>query len=98
MSSLTDTQRSNARLGLWLFAIYLALYLGFVFLSAFAAQAMERPVLAGLNLAIVYGFGLILAALVMALVYGMLCKAEPTDEPAADSTMQGDKTIQGDKA
>jgi uncharacterized membrane protein (DUF485 family) len=81
MSSLTDTQRSNARLGLWLFAIYLTLYLVFVFLSAFAAPLMERPVLAGLNLAIVYGFGLILSALVMALIYGGLCKSEPIDHP-----------------
>lgn len=76
MSSLSDSQRSNARLGLWLFAAYLILYLGFVLLSAFAAQTMERPVIAGLNLAIVYGFGLIIGALVMALVYGMLCKPE----------------------
>lgn len=102
MSSLSDTQRSNARLGLWLFAIYLALYLGFVFLSAFAAQTMERPVLAGLNLAIVYGFGLIVAALVMALIYGMLCKAEPADESSSASSSAGSSSssndIQGDKA
>ena len=67
MSSLSESQRSNARLGLWLFAAYLVLYLGFVFLSAFAAETMEKPVVAGLNLAIVYGFGLIISALVMAL-------------------------------
>lgn len=91
MSSLSDTQRSNARLGLWLFAVYLVLYLGFVFLSAFAAQTMERPVIAGLNLAIVYGFGLIIAALVMALIYGMLCKAESVDESLPGNEIQGDK-------
>ena len=90
MSSLTDTQRSNARLGLWLFAIYLALYLGFVFLSAFAPQTMEEPFIAGLNLAIVYGFGLIVGALVMALVYGMLCKPEPLDERSSGDEAQGD--------
>ncbi len=85
MSSLSETQRSNARLGLWLFAVYLLLYLGFVFLSAFAAQTMERPVIAGLNLAIVYGFGLIIVALAMALIYGMLCKQEPA-KPGSDGT------------
>ncbi|MCS7465820.1 DUF485 domain-containing protein [Stieleria sp. ICT_E10.1] len=101
MSSLTDTQRSNARLGLWLFAVYLVLYLGFVLLSAFAADVMERPVLAGLNLAIVYGFGLIVGALLMALLYGMLCKSEPLDESSHGSTSQaataGDEA-QGDLA
>ena len=86
MSSLSDTQRSNARLGLWLFAVYLLLYLGFVFMSAFAAQLMERPVIAGLNLAIVYGFGLIVGALVMALIYGMLCKSEPLPESSRDAS------------
>jgi len=80
MPSLTDSQRSNARLGLWLFAVYLLLYLGFVFLSAFAPAAMEQPVLAGLNLAIVYGFGLIIGAFLMAVLYGVLCKSEPSED------------------
>jgi len=80
MPSLSNSQRSNARLGLWLFAVYLLLYLGFVFLSAFAPDMMERPVLAGLNLAIVYGFGLIIGAFVMAILYGMLCKSEPSKD------------------
>ena len=34
--------------------------------------------MAGVNLAILYGFGLIIAALVLALIYGWLCK--PYDE------------------
>lgn len=96
MSSLSDTQRSNARLGLWLFAFYLVLYLGFVLLSAFAAQVMERPVVAGLNLAIVYGFGLIIGALLLALIYGMLCKGEPIDEPS--NGRSGSDESQGDLA
>ncbi len=81
MSSLTDAQRRNARLGLWLFAIYLVLYTGFVLISAFAASTMERTVLAGLNLAIVYGFALIIGALVMALIYGALCRADRDGDP-----------------
>jgi uncharacterized membrane protein (DUF485 family) len=91
MSSLTETQRSNARLGLWLFAIYLVLYLGFVLLSAFAAGTMERPVVAGLNLAIVYGFGLIIGALVLALIYGWLCKAEPRGDVSDDPASRRDR-------
>ena len=41
--------------------------------------------LEGLNLAIVYGFGLIIAALVLALVYSWLCRAsaEPSGEDGA---------------
>jgi uncharacterized membrane protein (DUF485 family) len=66
----------NARFGLVLFAVYLLLYSGFVLLNAFAPQKMEATPVAGINLAILYGFGLIVAALVMALLYGCLCTAE----------------------
>lgn len=64
----------NARIGLILFVIYLVLYGGFVFLNAFAPEMMETDSVAGLNLAIAWGFGLIIAALVLALIYGVLCR------------------------
>jgi len=69
----------NARVGFVLFVVYLLLYGGFVFLNAFAAGVMETTPIAGVNLAILYGFGLIIAALVLALLYGFLCKEEPAD-------------------
>ena len=69
-----ETVRRNTRYGLILFCIYLALYGGFVFLNAFAPKKMEMEMFAGMNLAIVYGFVLILAAFLLALVYGWLCR------------------------
>ena len=77
-------RRFNVRLGMALFVVYLALYLGFVLINAFAAEWMEVTTLGGLNLALVYGFGLILAALLLALVYGWLCRSEPDATTAAD--------------
>jgi uncharacterized membrane protein (DUF485 family) len=74
---------SSARTGLILFFIYLALYGGFVLLNAFSPSTMEATPFAGVNLAIWYGFGLIVAALVMALLYGWLCRAsddQPVDQ------------------
>ena len=56
-----------------LFAVYVVLYVGFMLLNAFAHERMQQPVLAGVNLAIVYGMGLIIAALLLALVYMWLC-------------------------
>ncbi len=76
-------RRYNARIGMVLFGVYLLLYGGFVFLNAFAPETMELTPLAGVNLAILYGFGLIIAALVLALIYGWLCK--PQDQDAADA-------------
>ena len=69
-----ETVSRNARNGLLLFAVYVALYLGFMLLNAFAHETMQQPVVAGVNLAIVYGLGLIAAALILALVYMWLCR------------------------
>ena len=74
-------QSSNARLGLKLFMVYLALYLGFVLISAFAPEVMERTPIAGINLAILYGFGLIIGALALSLIYGFMCN---DDDGSAD--------------
>jgi uncharacterized membrane protein (DUF485 family) len=71
---------SNVRLGLVLFAIYLLLYGGFVLLAAFAPKFMEQTPFAGVNLAVWYGFGLIVAALVLALLYGCICRTNAPRE------------------
>lgn len=64
----------NARYGLWLFAVYFVLYGGFIFLVVFQTPLMGEAALGGMNLAIVYGLGLIAAALVLALIYVRLCR------------------------
>ena len=69
----------RARYGLILFAIYLALYVGFMLLNVLDPAVMETTPLAGLNLAILYGFTLIAAAFVLAMVYAWLCR-----EPSKD--------------
>ena len=63
----------NARYGLWLFGVYVLFYGGFVALSAFRPDLMGTR-LAGVNLAIVYGFGLIGAAFLLALIYMAMCR------------------------
>jgi uncharacterized membrane protein (DUF485 family) len=63
----------NARYGLGFFLIYLLAYAGFVVLSAFAPSAMAAPAIAGVNVAVVYGFALIALALALAIVYMALC-------------------------
>lgn len=63
----------KTRLGLILFAIYGLVYAGFVAINTIAPQAMGQVVFAGLNLAVVYGFSLIVLAIVMGLIYNVLC-------------------------
>jgi uncharacterized membrane protein (DUF485 family) len=72
----------NARYGAILFLLYLLLYGGFVAINAFNPDVMDTVVLPGLNLALVYGLGLILAAIVLALVYGWLCRVPAAARPA----------------
>ena len=88
--SPSSQRQFNTRLGLILFVIYLVFYLGFVLINAFAADVMETVVVAGLNLAIVYGFGLIVSAFVLALFYGVMCRSEP-DDIQSTSAGEGDQ-------
>ena len=72
----------NSRIGLFLFMIYLAFYAGFMLLSAFNPEAMSKPFLAGVNLAIIYGMALILAALVLAAIYMFMVRSPAAPKKA----------------
>jgi uncharacterized membrane protein (DUF485 family) len=69
----------NARYGLILFGIYVILYLGFMYCSAFKPEWMASLSMAGVNGAVWYGFGLIVAALLLALIYMVLCRSTAND-------------------
>ncbi|MHB0911844.1 MAG: DUF485 domain-containing protein [Armatimonadota bacterium] len=61
----------KTRLGLWMFLVYSIVYAGFVAINSIWPKLMER-VVGSVNLAVVYGFALIVLALVMALIYNAL--------------------------
>ncbi len=67
------SERHNARLGLVLFAVYLVAYTAFVGVNAFAPWVMDAT-LGRLNVAVVYGLALIGGAVVLAVVYAVLCR------------------------
>jgi uncharacterized membrane protein (DUF485 family) len=73
----------NARLGLRFFTIYAAVYLGFVLLNAFSPRTMEQTPLAGINLAVIGGLGLIAFAFVLSVIYGFMCAADDGENPAS---------------
>jgi uncharacterized membrane protein (DUF485 family) len=64
----------NARVGMILFVFYSACYAAFVLTCVFAPERMAARPWAGINLAIWSGFGLLLLALVMSLLYSWLCR------------------------
>jgi len=63
----------KAKLGIKLFWLYCAIYMGFVALAVFATETLKTPVLSGTNLAIIYGMALILFAILLGLVYNHVC-------------------------
>ena len=69
----------KTRIGLILFAVYGVIYAAFVAINTIKPKIMETLIVYGLNAAIVYGFFLILLAVVMGLVYNALCSKKERD-------------------
>ena len=68
------TARANGthRFDLALFAVYCVLYAVFMALVAFAPDVLATRVFGGVNLAVAYGLGLIVAAVVLAAISTIL--------------------------
>jgi len=64
----------NARYGMVLFLLYLTVYSVYVGLNAFFPAVMQATPLLGLNVALLFGFGLIVGAMVLAVLYCWLCR------------------------
>ena len=63
----------RTRIGLRLFLIYALVYVIFVGINLVSPLMMERIVLFGMDLAVTYGIGLIIFAVVLALIYNHMC-------------------------
>jgi uncharacterized membrane protein (DUF485 family) len=75
----------NARSGLWLFAVYFAAYAIFIDLAVAWPEVMASLTPAGINLAVTYGIGLIVGAVLLALVYMWLCRRNAGPTAGGDS-------------
>jgi uncharacterized membrane protein (DUF485 family) len=67
--SAETIERRHRRFGLQLFAVYLCVYAGFIAIATLDHTMLGSRVMLGLNLAVLYGFGLIGLAFVLALVF-----------------------------
>jgi len=76
--------------GLRLFFIYSGIYGVFVLLNTLFPSMMESVIFFGLNLAIVYGIGLILIAIILGLLYNRQCtKMEKRLDTGRSNTQGG---------
>lgn len=65
--------KRKTRLGVWMFVAYTIVYGLFVAIGVANYEAMSSIVIADLNLAVTYGFGLIFLAIIMGLIYNWRC-------------------------
>lgn len=79
----------KARIGTWMFLLYALIYAGFVVINVGKPELMEKIVFWGLNLAVVYGFFLIVFAMVLALIYNALCGAKEREMEGHDAQERG---------
>jgi hypothetical protein len=79
----------KSRLGIWMFVSYSIFYASFVAINLLSPLSMATIVFAGLNLATVYGFALIIVALIEALVYDGMCRKKEAEFAQADKTVGG---------
>ena len=77
----------KTRLGIYLFIVYSIVYASFVIINLAKPLMMECTIIFGLNLAVVYGFFLIIFALILALIYNHMCNVKEK----ALSIEEGDK-------
>ena len=66
----------KTRLGLAMFSVYALVYAGFVFINLIDPEIMETVMPGGVNLAVAYGFGLIIFALILAVIYNAKCNKQ----------------------
>lgn len=88
----------NQLLAVVFFTIYLLFYSSFMLINAWAPSLMEITPLAGVNLAIWYGFALIFSAVLLAFIYGMLCQSPVSKSSRSDSAEQDSSSGNGSSA
>lgn len=74
----------KSRIGNRMFLLYALIYAGFVAINITNPALMEAEAMWGLNLAVVYGFFLIVFALVLAMVYSHMCGKKEAEMDAQD--------------
>ena len=85
-----STSDYNMRIGLKMFLFYGLVYAGFVIINITHPLLMEKIIFSGLNLAVVYGFGLIVFAFVLALIYNGMCRRKEKEMNAAYESKAGE--------
>lgn len=80
MAAGGGTTGKSTRIGFALFWVYVLLYVGFMLAVVFRPDVLATRPFGGVNLAIAWGLGLIVAALVLAAVSTVACRGDGTGD------------------
>ncbi|NQU82246.1 MAG: DUF485 domain-containing protein [Bacteroidetes bacterium] len=69
----------KVRIGIYMILLYALVYFSFIVINITNPLLMERIIFSGLNLAVVYGIGLIIFALILALIYNGMCSKKEAE-------------------
>ncbi|ERJ59069.1 DUF485 domain-containing protein [Sphingobacterium paucimobilis] len=81
--------QQKSKLGVRLFFIYLICYAGFVILGVFKYELLATTVFWGLNLALTYGIGLIVFAVILGVIYNFFCTKYEDQADETENKMEG---------
>lgn len=82
----TEDPRNIARnqsIGWFLFFLYALAYFGFIVVCVLMPDILDQRLILDLPNSVSFGFGLILLAMVLALVYGVACRDASSHDSAA---------------
>lgn len=82
--------QQKSKLGVRLFFFYLICYAGFVIIGVFQYELLATTVFLGLNLAVTYGMGLILFAVILGVIYNYYCTRYEDHAEEVDNLTEGD--------
>jgi uncharacterized membrane protein (DUF485 family) len=88
-------ERRKSIIGIRMTILYSLVYGGFVALSVFRPSWMGARAILGLNLAVAYGLGLILIAIVFALVYNHLCRVPSSGTRPSAGAVSPSSSVSG---
>ena len=83
------SQDYKTKLGLIMCAIFVVVYLAFILTAVISPRTMAVDV-GKLNLAIVFGFGIIILAIIEALIYNFLCSRKERADGQAEIKGEGE--------
>ena len=78
----------KTRVGIWMFVLYAIIYAGFILINTINPKLMGSDI-GSLNLAIIYGFGLIIFAVMLAFIYNAICTAAEEEFNKLDDEGEG---------